>query len=463
MRDRSEQTICAISTPPGVGGIAVIRVSGTKALEITRKIATSLSKKDIQSHTVHFAKLRDSSGEVIDEVVITFFEAGKSFTGEEVVEISCHGSEYISEKILDMLIDSGAVLAEKGEFTFRAFMNNRLDLVQAESVLALIQSQNQASARVALRQLQGAVSTKFIKLESDLTWCLAHIEASIDFSTEGIDVVDPKTLLEKLNQIKTELKKIVQSYSSGRLVKEGIKAVLLGEPNVGKSSLLNLFSEDEKAIVTPIAGTTRDVISAATLYGGLKFTLSDTAGLRDSVDLVEKIGMDRSLKEAGKADIVLYVVDLNLPGWNAIKAQINSINTPFLVLLNKSDLLSESSQIEIRKKLQNLMPALSDQDVIFTSHLDSQSRDRVLTSVRQKLGDLHFLQEAVLTSARQYEMSTYALEMLDTSLAELEKNMGAEFIAMYLKESLLAIQRILGHVFDDQIMDRVFKEFCLGK
>ena len=463
MRNRSEQTICAISTPPGVGGVAVIRVSGASALEITTKIAPALSKKNIQSHTAHFAKLRDSSHEVVDEAVITFFETGKSFTGEEVVEISCHGSEYISEKILDMLIDAGAVLAEKGEFTFRAFMNNRLDLVQAESVLSLIQSQNQASARVALRQLQGAVSIKFTKLESDLTWCLAHIEASIDFSTEGIDVVDPKTLLEKLNQIKTELKKIVQSYSSGRLAKEGIKAVLLGEPNVGKSSLLNLFSEDEKAIVTPVAGTTRDVISAATLYGGLKFTLSDTAGLRESDDLVEKIGMDRSLKEADKADIVLYVVDLNLPGWGAIQTQINKITTPYLVLLNKSDLLSESSQTEVRKKLQKLMPALSDQDVIFTSHLDPQTRDRVLTAVRQKLGDLHFLQEAVLTSARQYEMSTYALEMLDTSLAELEKNMGAEFIAMYLKESLLAIQRILGHVFDDQIMDRVFKEFCLGK
>ncbi len=463
MRNRSEQTICAISTPPGVGGVAVIRVSGTSALEITTKIAPALSKKNIQSHTVHFAKLRDSSHEVVDEAVITFFENGKSFTGEEVVEISCHGSEYISEKILDMLIDAGAVLAEKGEFTFRAFMNNRLDLVQAESVLSLIQSQNQASARVALRQLQGAVSIRFTKLESDLTWCLAHIEASIDFSTEGIDVVDPKTLLEKLNQIKTELKKIVQSYSSGRLAKEGIKTVLLGEPNVGKSSLLNLFSEDEKAIVTPVAGTTRDVISAATLYGGLKFTLSDTAGLRESDDLVEKIGMDRSLKEADKADIVLYVVDLNLPGWGAIQAQINKITTPYLVLLNKSDLLSEISQVEVRKKLQKLMPALGDQDVIFTSHLDPQTRDRVLTAVRQKLGDLHFLQEAVLTSARQYEMSTYALEMLDTSLAELEKNMGAEFIAMYLKESLLAIQRILGHVFDDQIMDRVFKEFCLGK
>ena len=467
MRNRSEQTICAISTPPGVGGIAVIRVSGAKALEITTKIAPALSKKKIQSHTAHFVKLQDlNSGiknEIIDEAIVTFFEKGKSFTGEEVVEISCHGSEYISEKILDLLIDSGAALAEKGEFTFRAFMNNRLDLIQAESVLSLIQSQNQASARVALRQLQGAVSAKFEKLESDLTWCLAHIEASIDFSTEGIDVVDPRTLKEKLTLIKLDLKKIVQTYSVGRLAKDGIKAVLLGEPNVGKSSLLNLFAEDEKAIVTPIAGTTRDVINAATFYNGLRFTLSDTAGLRDSVDVVEKIGMDRSLREAGKADIVLYVLDLKQPSWDTIKSQVHNIAAPFLVLLNKSDLLSRDDQLEVRKNLQKLMPTLADQDIIFTSHLDPQSRDRVLTSVKLKLGDLNFLQEAVITSARQYEMSAYALEMLETSLVELEKNMGAEFVAMYLKESLLAIQRILGHVFDDQIMDRVFKEFCLGK
>lgn len=463
MRDRSEQTICAISTPPGVGGIAVIRVSGSKALEITTKLASALSKKNVKSHTAHFVKLRDFKNEIIDEAIVTFFEAGKSFTGEEVVEISCHGSEYISEKILDLLIDSGAALAEKGEFTFRAFMNNRLDLVQAESVLSLIQSQNQASARVALRQLQGAVSKKFERLESDITWCLAHIEASIDFSTEGIDVVDPRTLKEKLTLIKSQLNEIVQTYSAGRLAKDGIKAVLLGEPNVGKSSLLNLFAEDEKAIVTPIAGTTRDVINAATLYNGLKFTLSDTAGLRDSVDVVEKIGMDRSLREAEKADIVLYVLDLNQPRWDSLTAQIDNLSAPFLVLLNKSDLLNQHDQLEVRKNLQMLIPTLADQDIIFTSHLDPQSRDRVLTSVKLKLGDLNFLQEAVITSARQYEMSAYALEMLETTLAELEKNMGAEFVAMYLKESLLAIQRILGHVFDDQIMDRVFKEFCLGK
>ncbi len=463
MRNRSDQTICAISTPPGHGGISVIRVSGSQALEITKKIAPGLQKKNPVSHGAYYAKIRDTENEIVDEAVVTYFATGKSFTGEEVTEISCHGSEYISEKILDLLIDAGAVLAEKGEFTFRAFMNNKIDLIQAESVLSLIESQSQASARVALRQLQGLVSEKFEKLENDLTWCLAHIEASIDFSTEGIDVVNPAVLIEKLKLIQQNLEKLVHSYRSGRLIKDGIKAVLLGEPNVGKSSLLNLFSEDEKAIVTEVAGTTRDVIHATTLFEGLRMTLSDTAGLRETADIVEKIGVDRSYREAQKADLVLYVMDLNQPNWGTAQLQISQLKTPFLVLLNKSDLISPSRQIEVRKNLQSLEPTLPQEDVIFTSQLDPQSRHRVLDTVKRKIGNLNVLEEAILTSARQYEMSSYALEMLKTSLLELEKNMGAEFVAMYLKESLLAIQRILGHVFDDQIMDRVFKEFCLGK
>ncbi len=463
MRNRSEQTICAISTPPGTGGISVIRLSGPEALMIAQKIAPSLQQKQIQTHTAYFAKIKDFKNEVIDEAVLTYFAFGKSFTGEEVVEISCHGSEYVAEKIINILIDAGAVLAEKGEFTFRAFMNNRMDLVQAESVLSLIQSQNEASARVAVRQLQGDISKKYEVLESDLTWCLAHIEASIDFSTEGIDVVDPKILLQKLSDIKGDLEKLVASYRSGRLIKEGIKAVLLGEPNVGKSSLLNLLSEDDKAIVTSVAGTTRDVISAPVVFDGLKYTLSDTAGLRETTDLVEKIGVDRSQKEAGRADVVLYVLDLTETDWVTAAEQIRAIKTPYLILLNKADLLDGAGSNIARKKLQNLIPSLAELDIILTSNLDPQTRIRVLNAVKQKIGAMNVMETALLTSARQYEMSTYALEMLEISIGELNKSMGAEFTAMYLKESLLALQRILGHVFDDQIMDRVFKEFCLGK
>lgn len=463
MRNRSEQTICAISTPPGVGGVAVIRVSGSQALSICKKVAPGLLNKEIKSHQLYFTKIKDSDGQVVDEVVVSYFAHGKSFTGEEVVEISCHGSEYVAEKVVDLLVDNGCALAEKGEFTYRAFMNNKIDLVQAESVLSLIQSQHQASARIAVRQLQGHVSKQFEKIESDLTWCLAHIEASIDFSTEGIDVVDPKVLIGKLKSIQKDLYTLVQSYRAGRLVKDGIKVVLLGKPNVGKSSLLNIFSQDDKAIVTPIAGTTRDVIQAVTLFDGLRFTVSDTAGLRDTTDVVEKIGVDRSQKEADKADVILYVIDAHEPDWDKAETQISELNSEVIVLVNKVDLLPENQQAEFRKKLQNLSAKYQPEDIIFTSGLDPKTRDTVLSAVKNKIGQLNVLDEAMITSARQYEMSSHALEMLGSSLVELEKDMGAEFIAMYLKDSLMSIQRILGHVFDDQIMDRVFKEFCIGK
>lgn len=463
MRNRSEQTICAVSTPPGVGGIAVIRLSGPQALQICQKISPMLFKKKIYSHHLYFTKIIDEYKNVIDEVIVSFFESGKSFTGEEVVEISCHGSEYIAEKIVNLLIDNGGVLAEKGEFTFRAFMNNRMDLIQAESVLSLIESQNQASARAALRQLRGDVSKKYEDIESDLTWCLAHIEASIDFSSEGIDIIDPAVLLGKLVDIKQRLETLTWSYRSGRLIKEGIKAVLLGKPNAGKSSLLNIMVEEDKAIVTSIAGTTRDIIQVSTLFQGLRFTLSDTAGLRATQDMIEMMGVERSEKEAKKADVVLYVLDSSEDEWTQAIEQMKAIQSPFLVLLNKVDLISKLEMEQSRKKLQSLVPLLEDADIIFTSHLDSQTRDSVLTTIKNKMGQFNAMDEAVITSARQYEMSQVALEMLTTSLVELEKNMGAEFIAMYLKESLVSIQRILGHVFDDQIMDRVFKEFCLGK
>ncbi len=463
MRNRSEHTICAVSTPLGTGGLAVIRISGPAALASCQKIAPSLKKKNIRSHHIYLAKIFDEQNEVLDEAIIAFYEKGRSFTGEEVVEISCHGSEYIAAKTIDLLIDAGCVLAEKGEFTFRAFMNDRLDLVQAESVLSLIESQSQASARVALRQLKGDVSKKFEEIESELTWSLAHIEASIDFSTEGIDVIDPAVLKQKLNDIRARLRDLVRSYRSGRLIKEGIKAVLLGKPNAGKSSLLNLIAQDEKAIVTPLAGTTRDIIQAQTLFNGLRFTISDTAGLRETTELVEMIGVDRSQKEANLADVVLYVLDSADTDWSEASSHIAKVKSPVLVLLNKTDLVPAAAQAQLRKNLQKMAPVLADSDVIFTSHVDPSSRDRVLTAIKNKIGDVNAIDEAMITSARQYEMAKLSLEMLDTTLAELEKNIGAEFVAMYLKESLVSVQRILGHVFDDQIMDRVFKEFCLGK
>lgn len=459
MWNRNEQTICALSTPSGIGGIAVIRVSGKKALSICKQISKTLNKKKIiESHRVYFSDVTDLQNNKIDEAVFTFFADGKSFTGEEVVEVSCHGSRFITHQILDLLVQCGCRLAEKGEFTYRAFMNGNLDLVQAESVLSLIESQSAASAKVALRQLSGHVSKEIEALISELTWSLAHIEASIDFAEQGVEVVDVKILISKLQTIAGSLNRLIISYQSGKLIKDGVRVALIGEPNVGKSSLLNLLLQDDKAIVTPIAGTTRDVIADDIVYDGIKFKISDTAGLRDSSDQVEIIGIDKTKKEAEKADILCFVLDCSESNWKRALLLANQLeNTKKIFLLNKADTVAPDERDVLLQRLENKSSA------IFTSAHELESRDRIYSFIISSIGSLEYLNEAIISSARQHENIVYSFEMISNSIVELERNTGAEFVAMYLKESLISLQKIIGLVYDDQIMDRVFKEFCLGK
>lgn len=456
MLERNEQTICAVSTPHGTGGISVIRVSGSQALSICQKHSLILSTKKIESHRLYFSDFLDLQKNKVDEVVFSYFANGKSFTGEEVIEISCHGSPFITQQILDLLVQSGCRIAERGEFTFRAFMNGRIDLVQAESVLSLIESQNKAASKLALRQLDGVVSQQFNEIISDLTWCLAHIEASIDFIEQGIEVVNNQVLVDKLLEIRSQMQGLILSYRSGRLVRDGIRVALVGSPNVGKSSLLNLFLQDEKAIVTPIAGTTRDVIEGDTLYNGVKFRFVDTAGLRDTHDQVELIGINRSHNEIKKADLVCVVIDPQQPFQSQTHLHTIDQGTPVVYIVNKADVATPEQLHETRHLLK-------DHVSIVTSAQQKKSRGPLFEFIRQQVGDVGHLDEAVISSARQLEQLQVSHEMISKSLVELENNMGAEFVAMYLKEALVSMQKILGQVYDDQIMDRVFKEFCLGK
>lgn len=469
---RDQETICAVSTPHGVGGISVLRVSGPLSFSILQKLCSFLPEHP-ESHRVYFGRIKDQNQNEIDEVLVTYFQKGRSFTGEEVLEISCHGSPVICQTILNALISSGARPADRGEFTYRAFMNGKLDLVQAESVLSLIESQSQQAAQLALRQLKGSLSVKLEKIEDDMTWILAHAEAGIDFSTEDIKIVDNTKVIERLKRIEGSLIELVDTFKAGRLLKDGFRIVLTGLPNVGKSSLLNQLVEDERAIVTNIPGTTRDVIHGDTSFNGVKFTFVDTAGLRDSAaDLVEQIGIKKSREAQQEADAVFFVYDLE----NGLSpAEIEILNgldpEKTYILGNKLDRVSNTDKKALLEALKTskFFQKISDIEdfakrrVFFVSALDKGIRPILLADLVQEIADLQKENTVLVSNSRHFENLSRALENTQRSQSVVNDGLGDEFLALELKEALIAIHETLGKRFDDQIMDRVFKEFCIGK
>lgn len=473
--DRDLDTICAVATPHGVGGISVIRVSGKNSLSNTCKIAEFLRAKKLQSHQVYFGNIQNLQGEAIDEVLVTYFANGKSFTGEETLEISCHGSPFIANAILNELVKVGCRIADRGEFTYRAFMNNRIDLVQAESVLDMIQAQSSLSAKQALNQLKGQLSKRLEHFEDRIIWCLAHIEASIDFSTEGIDVVDFSSLRSQLVVIRQEMQQMAQSFDKGRILREGLSVVFSGRPNVGKSSLFNLVIGEDKAIVTNIAGTTRDLLDSMVLIEGILIKFLDTAGVREATDLVEKIGINKAVDAQRESDLVFYVVDSAEGLTNEDHHNIGQLNPlKSFVIFNKVDLLPGSfsqrhdliwSQINGQKSFQNfnLTRESLQNRVILASAVEAETsvkiRDVIVGDIRNRnVEDL-----SVISNSRHFENLSRAGDSLERAGMLIENEQSVEFVAIELKEALLCVQETLGKRFDDQVMDRVFKEFCIGK
>lgn len=464
--DRDQLTICAVSTPPGYGGISVIRVSGPKSKDVVQKVFKN-HPKSWESHRAYYGIIVDPESKTdLDQALILYMGEGKSYTGEHTFEISCHGNPIVCDQILKALVHSGATTAIPGEFTYRAFMNNRLDLVQAESVLSLIESRSQKAAELSLRQLEGALSKRIDSIEKDLTWCLAHIEASIDFSTEGLDVSSTEELSEKIGNCANEVEKLLQTYRQGKIIKDGVRVALLGQPNVGKSSLLNLLIGYDRAIVDSTPGTTRDIVDADVVYKGLRFVFQDTAGLRDQThDHIEAQGIKRSQTAAAEADLVLFVVDTER-GWGESEDKwFKTLSQqPVLFLANKTDKLKDSQTREtIVKNVQSATNS-KNSPVLFVSALDKMHGELILGEIHKMLtlGE-KAENDIALSQARHYENLLKAHKFMTQSLSSLKGGVGAEFVSLDLKEALMALQETLGKYFDDQIMDRVFKEFCIGK
>ena len=472
IRAGDEDTICALSTPAGVGGIAVIRVSGSLALELTRKLCGFLPTTP-ESHKIYLGICRSiDQSEALDQVLTAFFSNGKSFTGEETVEISCHGGPVVTAAILRELIKAGIRPAKRGEFTYRAFMNGRMDLVQAEAVLGLIESQTQHGAKIALRQLQGHLSDDFKKIEDDHLWILAHLEASIDFSTEDIEVVTLKALIDRTMNLLNHVEKLISSYSQGRIIREGLQIALIGRPNVGKSSLLNALLKEDRAIVTAQAGTTRDLIEGRVMFSGVPVTFVDTAGLRDSESEVEMIGIERSKSARDRSDFIFHVVDLSSDNWeedvSGSFADLAEKPNVFLIL-NKTDLDSNGRRRQLcEAKISEIWTEKGAKervkhDVFWVSAVSRAGLSELEDRVGQLVGEIDAENSSVVTQARHLERLQKIQSCLLNAVRLMKENASPEFTAFELQESIRAIHELLGKEFDEQVIDRIFKEFCLGK
>jgi len=450
-------TICAIATPPGEGGIGIIRLSGDRALEIASNVflgAKGRILSEFPSHTLHVGEFRNpDTGERLDEVLVAVMKAPRTYTREDVVEFHCHGSPLVLQLGLEALIRSGARLAEPGEFTKRAFLNGRLDLAQAEAVMDLIQARSESSLRIAVEQLRGRLSEELGQIREGLVRLLVEVEAGIDFTEEEITFISGEAVSNGISHIAERIDRLIQSADDGRVVREGITAVLAGRPNVGKSSLLNALIQTDRAIVTNIAGTTRDVLEEYVNIRGIPVRLMDTAGLRESFDTVEREGVRRSHEAVARADLVLAVLDGSTPATEQ-DHHLLAQEKPVVVVINKSDLPSRLDQDKLGHGRIVKTSAVSGDGI---EELRDAIRDSVLT---QRL-EAH--EGAVITHLRHRAALVRARESLEYVRGSAAQQMPAEFLAMDLRSAINAVGEIIGETTVEDVLDRIFKEFCIGK
>lgn len=462
MRILEQNAIVALSTPQGNGAIAVIRISGNNAIQICDKIFFGKQLTEQDSHTIHFGVIKDANGEKIDEVLISIFKNPNSYTGEDLCEISCHCSNYIISKIIQLLTENGAMLAKAGEFTLRAFMNGKLDLAQAEAVADIIASDSEASHRMAMQQMRGGISKKLKSLRTALIDFAALIELELDFAEEDVEFADRSKLKNTLYELLTELNHLIQSFAYGNAIKNGIKVAIVGRPNAGKSSWINALMNDEVAIVSEIAGTTRDKIESTLNINGIQFRLIDTAGIRDTVDTIEKIGVQKALETIQQADIILYIFDITNLDTLDLEKELSDINrnehVPLVIIANKSDLMQKDWKDDDKLNAYNNIYISSSK-----SNSDIQLiKDKLFETVTQ---DIKSNQESVIVSNSRHlealEQSKLAIEQI---LFNLDSSISTELVTQDIKIALRSLGSITGEIdVDKDILNSIFSKFCIGK
>jgi tRNA modification GTPase len=461
----SDNTICAIATAAGHGAIAVIRLSGDEAISIADKVFKSpLGKKLFKqkANTIHFGSIV-SNGEVIDEVLVNIFRAPHSYTGEDIVEISCHGSMYIQQQILQMLIISGAKMAQPGEFTQRAFLNGKMDLSQAEAVADIIASESKASHDMAIHMIRGGFSKQINTLRSKLLDFCSLLELELDFSEEDVEFANRTRLKQNLAEIGTHLDKLVKSFSLGNVLKNGVPVTIVGKPNVGKSTLLNTLLQEEKAIVSEIAGTTRDAIEDVINIDGILFRFIDTAGIRHTTDTIESLGIERTFSKISQASVILLLADAPCSkdeiGQQITELKLNS-DQHLIVIINKIDLFNKN---DIEKNLGG-KDAFAPYPLLFLSakrHYHTDALHQLLLGTVQSKA----LQtsDVVVSNARHYEALKNALEASNRASEGLETGLPSDLIAQDIREILHHLGEITGEITTDEILGNIFSKFCIGK
>lgn len=456
-------TICAISTPQGTGGIAVIRLSGPDAFSIADAIWKGKSLIEQESHTVHLGNIIDiHNNQIIDQAVATIFRNPHSFTAENVVEFSVHGSQWIQAKVLELLVEHGARMAEPGEFTRRAFTAGNIDLAQAEAVADLIASSSASSHRLAMNQMRGGFSKRLTELRNKLLDLASLLELELDFSEEDIEFASRSRMLDLAQEIKSEVIRLHQSFRQGQAIKNGIPVAIAGATNAGKSSLLNAILGDNRAIVSDIHGTTRDTIEDTITLDGFQFRLIDTAGLRKTTDIIEQLGIDRSHQAMEKAEIVILVVDSSLP----LPDYVNNLTIPvtglLLIALNKSDLTSDPKTVS---QISQLALKRADTKIIKISAKTGSGLDEIkneLVSHAQRMQGADNAQ-ILVTNARHAEALAQAAKSADDVINGLKTTLPPDLIAEHMRETLYHLGTITGAITTPEILHSIFSRFCIGK
>ncbi|HOK37288.1 MAG TPA: tRNA uridine-5-carboxymethylaminomethyl(34) synthesis GTPase MnmE [Bacteroidales bacterium] len=457
-----DSTICAIASPAGIGAISIIRLSGFNAFQIAEKI---ISKKDMFKKTEHgrflYTPVTDFTGEIIDEVLCVKFYSPHSYTGENSVEFYCHGSEYIQKEILSALIQNGATLAKPGEFTKRAFLNGKMDLSQSEAVADLISSETKESSRIAFRQLKGNISTEIKVLRNRMIELLSLLELELDFSEEDVEFADRTEILSLIQKISDKIQNLIDSFRYGNAIKKGIPVVIAGEPNVGKSSLLNILLNEDRAIVSEIPGTTRDTIEEEFIIDGFKFRLIDTAGIRFANDKIEKLGIERTYRKITEAEIVIFMTEV-FTDFEEIKDKIIKLksytdvkNKFILLIINKTDLIQKKIIIPEIEFFDKIIP------ISAKTGYNIENLKIALLEYVQSLKPVST--ETIINSVRHLEILQKAQNALNSAKYSFEQGAPSDLISQDIREATYHLGEITGQISTDEVLQLIFEKFCIGK